>query len=71
MKLIYAIQPKNIANDKSIFEHLQGFLMIPLISPPIFQNPKVPNFVFELRKTCYNLKQCDKVWYDKWRSFLI
>ena len=38
---------------------------------PEFENYKLPNHVFKLKKVLYGLKQAPRAWYEKSSSFLI
>ena len=39
--------------------------------PPRFENYKLPDHVFKLKKALYDLKQASRAWYEKLSSFLI
>nr|AAN08664.1 putative gag-pol polyprotein [Oryza sativa Japonica Group] len=39
--------------------------------PPVFENLKKPNHVYEMSKALYGLKQAPRTWYERLRDFLL
>lgn len=56
---------------KSAF--LNGYIMeeVYVSQPPGFQDHKLPNHVYKLKKALYGLKRAPRAWYDRLSTFLI
>jgi hypothetical protein len=42
-----------------------------VMQPPGFENPKFPHRVYKLSKALYELKQASRVWYARFKTFLL
>ena len=56
---------------KSAFLNGKISKLVYVEQPLVFEDPKMPNYVYKLSKAFYGLKQAPRAWYKRLRDFLI